>query len=111
MFLGPNAEKGLLVTSVTQSNRPCPDPSNDLVQVPRVWPYLQGQPAEKISKKCSLAWLVTVDMQMIGFASVSALALGAFILGKQSMARRKKMELQCYRESIEKGRENGTPAG
>ncbi|KAK0237684.1 hypothetical protein EDD85DRAFT_1022908 [Armillaria nabsnona] len=48
---------------------------------------------------------------MIGFAGVSALALGAFILGKQSMARRKKMELQCYRESIEKGRGTGTPPG
>ncbi|SJK98798.1 uncharacterized protein ARMOST_02067 [Armillaria ostoyae] len=48
---------------------------------------------------------------MIGFAGVSALALGAFILGKQSMARRKKMELQCYRESIDKGRETGTPPG
>lgn len=68
------------------------------------------------------------DMQMIGFAGVSALALGAFILGKQSMARRKKMELQCYREceccfafwvgtcligfaAIEKGRETGKPPG
>ncbi|KAG7448911.1 uncharacterized protein BT62DRAFT_733889 [Guyanagaster necrorhizus] len=55
---------------------------------------------------------------MIGFAGVSALALGAFILGKRSMARRKKMELQCYRDSIEKGERErnttevpSTPAG